>query len=116
MSQQAKQALLQLVESLLITALITGIISASAAISTSGTLDWQLIGWLFGASFLFSLAHGIAAYFKSIPGSQEQQLGVAIDALIAALEKRFPLAQPTQPTTTATPLQGVASPQEKQVL
>lgn len=103
MSQQAKQALIQLIESLLITALIAGIISASAAISTHGTLDWQLIGWLFATSFLYSLGHGIAAYFKTIPGSQEAQLGMAIDALITALEKRYP-----------TPLQGGSAPQEKQ--
>lgn len=93
MSKQAEQALLQLVESLLITALIAGIISASAAISAGGALDWQLIGWSFGTCFIFSLGHGIAAYFKTVPSSQEAQLGPAIDALITALEKRYPPLQ-----------------------
>lgn len=105
MTQQAKQALIQLIESLLIMALISGIISASAAISTSGKLDWQLIGWLFGASFLFSLGHGIAAYFKTLPSSQEAQLGIAIDALITALEKRFPATQAPLQGGAATPSQ-----------
>jgi hypothetical protein len=93
MSQQTEQALLQLIESLLITALITGIISASAAIATNGSINWQLVGFLFGTSFLFSLGHGVAAYFKTVPDSQEAQLGVVIDALITALEKRYPPLQ-----------------------
>jgi|SRR6266568_260635 len=101
MSKQTEQALLQLVESLLITALITGIIGASAAISAGGWINWQLVGFLFGTSFLFSLGHGVAAYFKVASNSQEVQLGIAVDALITALEKRYP------------PLQGVSTPQEK---
>lgn len=93
MGKQTEQALLQLVESLLITALITGIISASAAIAADGSINWQLVGFLFGTSFIFSLGHGIAAYFKSVPSSQEAQLGAVVDALIAALEKRYPPLQ-----------------------
>ena len=102
MSKSAEQALLQLAESLLITALISGMIGASAAISDGGTINWQLVGFLFGTSFLFSLGHSIAAYFKAIPNSQEAQLGIAVDALLTALEKRYP------------PLQGGSQDQTKE--
>ena len=100
MGKQAEQAFLQLAESLLITALITGVVGASAAIAADGSINWQLVGFLFGTSFIFSLGHGVAAYFKTVPNSQEAQLGIAVDALLTALEKRYP------------PLQGVGSDQQ----
>ena len=100
MSKQTEQALIQLAESLLITAFISALLTAAAAIPTNGVLNWRLIGFMFGLSFLFSLGHGISAYFKTQPSAQLVDLGVAIEAFVSVVESRF----------TAIPLQGTSSP------
>lgn len=100
MSKQTEQALIQLAESLLITSFISALLSAAAAIPANGALNWRLVSFMFGLAFLFSLAHGIAAYFKTQPDAQLVDLGVAIEAFTAAIEQRF----------TAIPLQGNSSP------
>jgi hypothetical protein len=71
MSQAQQQAyiagLFQLLESLIITALIAGIVAASSTLSDNGKIDWQVTGGAFAIAFLFSLAHGLATYLKMLP-------------------------------------------------
>jgi len=120
MSKQAEQAILQLAESLLITAFISALLSAAAAIPTNGALDWRIIGFMFGLAFLYSLGHGIAAYFKTQPSAQFVDLGVAIEAFTSAIENRFtaiPLqgnsTQATQPRVVIAPLSAAQQPGNK---
>lgn len=89
MTPQARRALLQLLESLFITSLISGLLTATDVIDTNGKLNWSFIALVTVISFVFSLAHGVAAYFKTQPDQQEQLVGAAVDAFIAALEKRY---------------------------
>jgi hypothetical protein len=75
--QQASIAgLLQLLESLIITALIAGIVAASSTLSDNGRIDWQVTGGAFAIAFLFSLAHGFATYLKMLPAPPLQGGGV----------------------------------------
>lgn len=87
----AQRALVQFIESMLITALIAGLFSISTYITTDGPIDWTKIVYAFGLAVAFSVAHSLAAYFK--PSNVE--LSTLIEATAQALEKRYQ-TQPLQ--------------------
>lgn len=128
MKTPTQQALIQFVESMVITALIAGIASISNLLIGNGEINWTQAGITFGFAVVFSLAHSLSAYLKAIPAAQQGQpdlsgLGTVLDAFINSLQQRIEAAQKpvaTQPqatqqaATTATPTasqaQAVATP------
>ncbi len=95
MSSKTQQALIQLLESMAITALIAGLFSIGTILAGNGPIDWRQVGIAFGLAVAFSLAHSLATYFKA---SNQVELGTAIEAVIDAIEQRFgALAQPITP-------------------
>ena len=93
LSSAQRQALIQLVESMIITAFIAGLLSIAPLIETDGPLDWGKIGLFFLFAVLFSLAHSAVAYFKTT----NMEFGTVLEQVVNALEKRY----------STPPLQGV---------
>jgi hypothetical protein len=82
-------AMRQTKESFVITALLTAFASAGAAAINSGNIDWSMIGFLFTVCLIYSIAHGIVAYFKPTP-EQQNDLKQAVERLISAIERLQP--------------------------
>lgn len=107
-----QRALLQLLESLFITAIIAGLFSASTLITTDGPIDWHQVLYAFSLAVAFSIAHGLVAYFKP----SDLTLSEVIDAMYQALERRYqtqPLGAIQGPLVVVHPPQGttVSTPQ-----
>ena len=112
-----QQALIQFLESIVITALIAGIASISNLLIGNGEINWTQAGITFGFAVVFSLAHSLSAYLKAIPAAQQGQpdlsgLGTVLDAFLNSLQQRIeasrtPVIAQVQPTqqvaSTATP-------------
>src|SRR5437016_11125530 len=106
-----QRAILQFVDSLLITAIIAGFFSIAAAIAGNGPIDWKQVLLSFALAFVFSVAHSIAAYFKA---SSQPDVGIALDAVLQELEKRYPILgqqlssspEPPLPTNGASEPEG----------
>jgi len=96
----AQRALIQFIESILITAVIAGLFAASLALGQDGPVDWKEVGAVAAFAFIFSVAHSVAAYFKQHPPVQivssdpndapPLNLGEAMDQVVGQLEKRYP--------------------------
>jgi len=95
----SQQALIQFIESIVITAIIAGIVSVSSAITGSGPINWHEVWLNFGLAVAFSLAHSLTAYLKALPSNTQTGqpdligLGAAIEALTNIVQQRV---QPTQ--------------------
>lgn len=81
----AQRALIQLVESLLISALVAGIAAITPMLAGSGAIDWQQTANIFFLAVIFSIAHGVVAYFKT----SNADLANALETIIDLLEKRM---------------------------
>lgn len=81
----AQRATLSLIRSLLITAVIAGLFSVGNVITTDGPIDWNRVLYSFALAVTFSIAHGLAEYFRPT----DVALSDVIDAVTQALEKRF---------------------------
>ena len=92
LSSAQQRALIQLIESMIITAIIAGIFSIAPLIESDGPLDWGKIGLFFLFAVIFSLAHSAVAYFKTT----NLELGTVLEQVVNALGQRY----------RATPLQG----------
>lgn len=90
------RALVQFLESMLITACIAGLLSIEPLIAGTGSIDWQVAATTFGLAVFFSLAHSIAAYFKP----SQPDLSAAVSAVVDELEAHTkPVSSsPTMPT------------------
>ena len=107
----AQRALLQLLESLLISAIIAGLFSASTLIMANGPIDWNRVAYTFGLAAVISVGHSLTAYFRP----SDVPLSEVIDGLVQAVEKRYqtqpipgiqgPLVvvHPSGATTVSTP-------------
>lgn len=109
-----QQALIQFIESIVITALIAGVASISNLLIGNGQINWQQAGITFGFAIVFSLAHSLSAYLKALPAASQGQpdyrgLGTVMDAFVTTLEQRLSavVTHPAQPV--------VAQPQAVQV-
>ena len=102
-----QQALIQFIESIVITALIAGIASISNLLIGNGQINWTQAGITFGFAIVFSLAHSLSAYLKALPSPAQQgqpdysSLGSVLDSFLNTLEQRLnaartPVAQPVQ--------------------
>jgi hypothetical protein len=119
MKQATTAALIQLLESMIITAIIAGIVAASSTLSDNGKINWTITGGAFGLAFLFSLAHSFAAYVKMLPAPNSvsmDQLGSVLDGFITKLQTNnaqktpgpSPILLGTTAQTSQTPV--VATP------
>lgn len=103
----SQKAIAQFIESLIITAIIAGLVSASALLTGTGAINWQEVGVSFGLAFAFSLAHGFTAYIKNVPSPDQAQsaaLSSTLDALITEIQRRTGLVSASiQASTSATP-------------
>jgi hypothetical protein len=100
MKTPTQQALIQLIESILLSASIAGLVSVEPLIAGTGPVDWHVVLTTFGLATAFSIAHSVAAYFKP----SQPDLGAALSAIVDELEKRYgypaqnapqrPVAQP----------------------
>jgi hypothetical protein len=107
MKTPTQQALIQFIESIIITAIIAGIVSISSVVTGTGPLNWHEATLNFGLAVAFSLAHSVAAYLKAQPATSIDLvgLGAAIDALVSKVQNTQPATvQPAQTATTATAL------------
>jgi hypothetical protein len=89
MKTPTQQALIQLVESILLSASIAGLVSVEPIIAGTGPIDWRVVLTTFGLATAFSIAHSVAAYFKPA----QPNLGAALSAIVDELEKRYQPAQ-----------------------
>lgn len=80
-----QRALLQLVESMLISASVAGLLSVGPLFAGDGTLDWSKIDYVFLFAFAVSLAHSIVAYFKPI----QPVAAMSAEAIVDAIERRY---------------------------
>jgi hypothetical protein len=108
-----QQALIQFVESIVITAIIAGIVSISSALTGTGAINWREVGLNFGLAVAFSLAHSLTAYLKAMPATGQIDLaglGAAIEALTGIAQQRVQPAQtqakPIAAAATAQPVHG----------
>jgi hypothetical protein len=112
-----QKALIQLGESMAITALIAGIASLNNVLVGTGSINWNQTAINFGLAVMFSLAHSLSAYLKAVAAKkaeQEQQSGQAqaqidlsplsavLDAFINNLEQRFNTVKAPAAVTSAT--------------
>lgn len=90
-----QQALIQFIESIVITALIAGIASISNLLIGNGQINWTQAGITFGFAIVFSLAHSLSAYLKALPSPAQQgqpdysSLGSVLDAFVSNLEQHL---------------------------
>lgn len=106
----SQKAIAQFIESLIITAIIAGLVSASALLTGTGTINWQEVGISFGLAFAFSLAHGLAAYLKNVPSPDQAQMAMlssTLDGLVTDIQRRIGPISSAQP---AIPTQAVQQP------
>lgn len=114
-----QQALIQFLESIVITALIAGIASISNLLIGNGEINWQQAGITFGFAIVFSLAHSLSAYLKALPAPAGQgqpdysSLGTVLDAFLTSLQQRLDAAS-TPVVHLAQTLQPVPQPQAVQ--
>lgn len=114
-----QQALIQFLESIVITALIAGIASISNLLIGNGEINWQQAGITFGFAIVFSLAHSLSAYLKALPAPAGQgqpdysSLGTVLDAFLTSLQQRLDAAS-TPVVHLAQTLQPVPQPQVQQ--
>lgn len=97
MKQATNAALIQLVESIIITAIIAGIVAASSTLTNGGAIDWQITGGVFALAFLFSLAHSLTAYIKTLPAPNNvsmDDLGTVLDDFVTRIEKSLQASMP----------------------
>lgn len=110
MKTPSQQALIQFLESIIITAIIAGIVSLSSVAISTGPFNWHTAGLSFGLAVAFSLAHSVAAYLKAQPATSIDLvgLGTAIDVLVGKVQNIQPQVQPAQvtPAATAQPVHG----------
>jgi hypothetical protein len=109
----SQKALIQLAESMAITALIAGIASIGNLLIGNGQINWAQVGISFALAIVFSLGHSLSAYLKAIPAQQPSQgqvqpdyseLGNILDTFLNDLQQRLdkasvpvvqaPVAQP----------------------
>ena len=107
MKTPTQQALIQFIESIVITALIAGVASISNLLIGNGQINWQQAGITFGFAIVFSLAHSLSAYLKALPAASQGQpdyssLGTVLDAFVSSLEQRLRAAEP-HPAQSAQP-------------
>lgn len=106
-----QQAFIQFIESILITAIIAGLVSISGLITGTGPLNWTQVGIDFGLAVAFSLAHSLAAYLKALPAPSQQTgqaidlniLGTVLDDLFSQFQNRLNVL--TVPVAAPTPIQ-----------
>lgn len=89
MNQQTRNALWQLLESAIITALIAGLAALQPVLSGTGPIDWHQAALAFGYAALFSLAISLATYLKG----SNIALSTAIATIVDALEQRYQAQQ-----------------------
>jgi hypothetical protein len=86
-----ERALLKTLQSLLITAIVVGLITAATYLNGSGPINWRYLTFTVIIAIIFSFAHGIA---KLITANGDEPLGAAIEAVTEAVEKKIPPGQP----------------------
>lgn len=86
----AKRATIQFVESLLISALLTGCFVIAPLIESTSPINWQQIIVSFLFAVLWSLIHGVVAYFKPY----NAQVSI-IETVLDAVERRIHPIMPT---------------------
>lgn len=95
----AQRATIQFVESLLISALITGCFAIAPLIETMGPINWYQIIAYFLFAVLWSLIHGVVAYFRPY----NPQVSI-IETVLDAVERRIQPIMPTPQIATTTPV------------
>jgi hypothetical protein len=103
MNTPTQKALIQLAESLVITALIAALIAIGPVLLATGPIDWTHALLAFVIAFVFSVAHGGAAYLKAY----NVPLATVLDADISAVEQKI---EPLAVQTTTTAVVNTASP------
>lgn len=68
-----KGAIIQFIESVIITAILAGIAAASPLLQGHESINWQAAGGVFLTAFGYSLATGVVTYFKLKPSPLQQQ-------------------------------------------
>lgn len=114
-----QQALIQFLESIVITALIAGIASISNVLIGDGQINWTQAGITFGFAIVFSLAHSLSAYLKALPAPDQQgqpdysSLGSVLDSFLNTLQQRLDVARTpvvVQPVVQPVAVQQAATP------
>lgn len=109
-----QQALVQFIESIIITAIIAGIVSIATALTGTGAINWREVGLNFGLAVAFSLAHSLTAYLKAMPATGQIDLaglGAAIETLTGIAQQRVqPIQTQAKPITVAATAQPVHGP------
>jgi uncharacterized membrane protein len=89
-----ERALLKTLQSLLITAIIAGLIAGATYLNNPEPINWQHLGYIVIIAIVFSFAHGIA---KFITAQGDTPLGVAIESVVEGVEKRLPATDSQKP-------------------
>lgn len=117
----ALQAILAMAESLIISAIIAALVTASQYLSANQQVNLPALLWMAGVAAGISLGHGVAAFFIA---KGQQPLGQVLDAFIDQIQARLPqqsnTAQPPKvqspilPTTQTIPVALPVSPPAQQ--
>lgn len=102
----AQKAIIQFIESILITAIIVGLFDISLLPKSASI---QQIAATFFAAVLVSLVHSLIAYLKALPG-QNNGLAAALDAALNRFLPQFTAALPAPIQQTVTPAQPATQP------
>jgi|SRR5579883_1063090 len=92
MKTPTQAALIQFLQSLIISALVTALIAIGPLLMATGPVDWKQIGLVAGVAFILSILHGVAEYLKQY----NPQLSSAVETDLTAVEARVNVA-PTPP-------------------
>lgn len=90
----AQRALVQFVESMIITALITALIGVEPLVAGTGLINWRTTGTVFTLLFMFSVAHSAVAYFRPYNIDLSNAVAQIVDALEVRAMHSMPPAQP----------------------
>ena len=94
-----QRATIQFVESLLISALITGCFAIAPLIESTGPINWYQIIAYFLFAVLWSLIHGVVTYFRPY----NPQVSI-IETVLDAVERRIQPIVPTPQAPAQSPL------------
>lgn len=84
----AERALLKLLQSLLLTAILTGLLAASQYLAGNSTINWHTLLFVIGGQILLAVATAIAKY---ITAQGDAPIGMAVEVLTEEVRKKLGL-------------------------
>lgn len=107
-----EKALLQVSESLGMSAGLSSIVAVSVVLAGAGHINWIALAAFAGGTFVISLLHGASAYIKAASSKQpdpttavqEETLSTAVETILDEMQIRFPLPSPVSPQIRNVPI------------